>query len=196
MGKRRVFANRMGFLGLGIATWLWASPAIARVCQAITPVLPSEDLKEFRVQAFDLLISIPQNYRSMLRRGGHITFHDPASFNLIQCLVRTGEYQEVPPYAALEVHTGVNSGIDLADTIRVKRPWVDYYTPEYVPMRFAGRDALRYDYTNEIYGITISNVSFLSATGDTLLTLTGPATHPIMVNALATVDLTPLLLDP
>lgn len=195
MAIRGSLASKTGFLGVGIAIWLWASPAIARACQAVAPIPPSTELKEFRVHAFDLALAIPNNYRSMLRREGHITFHDPASFDLIQCLVRTGEYQEIPPYAALEVHAGVRSGTDLVEAIRVKRPWVDYYVPEFVPIRFGGRDALRYDYTNKIYGITISNISFLSDTGDTLLTLTGPATHPIMVNALVTLDLSPLLQD-
>ncbi|MDB9524671.1 hypothetical protein PN498_01610 [Oscillatoria sp. CS-180] len=195
MGLRAGFIARAGFLGIGIIAGLRPAPAIARTCQAVAPILPSDELKEFRIHAFDLALNIPSNYRSMLRTDGHITFHDPGSFDLIQCLIRTGEYREIPLYAALEVHSGIAPEEELADIIRIKRPWVDYYTPEYTPVEFAGRSGLRYEYTNELYGISISNISFLSEAGDTLLTLTGPTVHPIMADALSSLDPTATVSD-
>jgi hypothetical protein len=127
----------------------------------------------------------------MLRSTGHITFHDPASFEYIQCLVRQGEYGEVPLYVALEVYGGVTPNVELWQVIRRKRPWVDYYSPEYSPLEIGDRAALQYEYTHEIYGTVITNLSFLSADGQTLLTLSGPAAHPIMQNALSSLQTAP-----
>jgi hypothetical protein len=43
---------------------------------------------------------------------------------------------------------------------------------------------VRYTYFNEIYQVEIANLTFLAEDGRTLLTLTGPTDHPIMVNVL------------
>lgn len=171
---------------LGCAIALVPSTAIARTCSATSQIPPSSQMREFRIEQFDLTLMIPDNYRSMLRSSGHITFHDPRSFELIQCLVRTGAYAEVPPYPALEVYQGINPQSDLVAIVRMKRPWLDYYNPDYQLIEFAGQAGLQYEYTNNIYQQRISNISFLSADGSMLLTLTGPTDHPIMVNALAT----------
>jgi hypothetical protein len=142
-------------------------------------------MREFPIDAFGLTLMIPDNYRSMLRSSGHITFHDPGNFALIQCLARTGEYAEVTPYTALEVHKGINSQSDLIQIVRLKRPWLDYYSPEYQLIEFAGRIGIQYEYTNAIYQLSISNISFLSDDGLTLLTLTGPSNDPIMRHAVS-----------
>ncbi|MGF1461190.1 MAG: hypothetical protein ACFBSG_19450 [Leptolyngbyaceae cyanobacterium] len=165
--------------------------AIARVCRAVPSIPPSDELQDFQVDAYDLSLKIPRNYRSMLRSSGHITFHDPAAFDLIQCMVRTGEYATIPPYSALEIYQGVNNAAALVDTIRLKRPWLDYYSPTYEPVQFVGQPALLYEYTNQFYGLTIANISFLSFDGRTLLTLTGPASSPLMENALLLVEAAP-----
>jgi hypothetical protein len=143
-------------------------------------------MREFQVERFNVSLAIPDNYRSMLRSDGHITFHDPRTFDLIQCLARTGEYAEVPPYVALEVHPGINPQSDLVQIVRRKRPWVDFYNPEYELIKMDERWGLRYQYPHEIYPLMIANISFLTDDGTTLLTLTGPANHPILVTALAT----------
>lgn len=168
---------------LGGAIALCAAPASARTCPLAVEEPPSLDSREFRVQAFDLSLNIPSNYRSMLRSSGHITFHSPPVYDLIQCLVRTGEYRTIPPYSALEVYRGVNDRADLLEVLRLKRPWLDFYNPNYEEMTFAGKPALYYEYTNPIYGLAIANISFFSRDGRTLLTLAGPADHPIMVDA-------------
>ena len=170
---------------LGLAIALSAPTAEARSCGAASPIPPSSQMREFHINAFGLTLMIPDNYRSMLRSSGHITFHDPGNFDLIQCLVRTGEYAEVPPYTALEVHAGINPQSDLIQIVRVKRPWIDYYSPEYQLIEFAGRVGIQYEYTNEIYQLSISNISFLANDGLTLLTLTGPSSDPIMRQALS-----------
>lgn len=143
-----------------------------------------DSLQTFSVDALGVTLEIPRNYRSMLRSSGHITFHDPHSFSFIQCLARTGEYGAVPPYVALEVHPAIDPTQSLVDLLRERRPWLDYYNPEYVASTFAGQPAVRYVYFNEIYRLEIANLTFLSQDGRTLLTLTGPTDHPIMVNVL------------
>jgi hypothetical protein len=174
-------------LMVGMAIALTPSAATARTCRAAPLVAASNQLQEFRVEKYNLSLMIPSNYRSMLRSGGHITFHDPANFALIQCLVRTGEYAEVAPYVALEVYEGASAEADLVNLLRSKRPWLDYYNPDYQAIEFAGQTGLQYTYTNELYQLAIANISFLSEDGRTLLTLTGPADHPILVNALSTI---------
>lgn len=177
-------------LTLGMAIALFPTAVPARNCRSATATPPSRQLKEFRVDEFDLLLGIPDNYRSMLRSDGRITFHDPSSFEFIQCLVRTGEYGEVPPYPALEVSRGVTAS-DLVAIVRARRPWLDYYNPEYQSVEFLGQTAIQYEYKNEIYSLTIANLSFLSQDGKTLLTLTGPADHPILMNAFTSINVAP-----
>jgi len=186
MRGRTAFTTGAGLL-LGLAIALLPAPTPARTCKAAPSTPPSSRMREFRLEKFNLSLMIPDNYRSMLRSSGHITFHDPSNFELIQCLARTGEYAEVPPYAALEVHRGVDERSDLIQIVRVKRPWLDYYNPEYQLIEFAGQIAIQYEYTNEIYQLSITNISFLSEDGLTLLTLTGPSNHPIMRRALSTI---------
>ena len=187
MDKQIKFNFGIGLL-LALAIVLTPHAAAARTCKVATLTPASGQMREFRIETFNLSLMIPSNYRSMLRNGGHITFHDPSNFELIQCLVRTGEYAEVSPYVALEVYEGINIPLDLAQIIRMKRPWLDYYNPEYQPIEFAGQRGLQYEYTNEIYQLSITNISFLSEDGRTLLTLTGPSEHPILLHALATIS--------
>jgi hypothetical protein len=190
MGKHpRLRVGLSALLGIAIALFPPAAPA--RTCRAGAPVVPSHTQRLFQVPALGLSLVIPSNYRSMLRSNGHITFHDPISFEYIQCLARRGEYGEVPLYVTLEIYQGVIPDADLVQVIRRKRPWVDYYRPEYRPLEVAGRPMLEYEYTNEIYRTVITNLSFLSADGQTLLTLSGPKDHPIMQNALSTLEFTP-----
>ncbi|MEO1095749.1 MAG: hypothetical protein AAFX01_12710 [Cyanobacteria bacterium J06638_28] len=169
--------------------------AVARSCRAVSPAAPSIETRAFMPAGLGLVINIPSNYRSILRSSGHITFHDPNSFEFIQCLVRTGEYGAVPPYASLEVHPGVIPSRELIDIVRSKRPWVDYYSPDFVAIEAMGRPAIRYEYTNKIYGFSILNISFLSTDGNTLLTLSGPAQNPIMQNASLTLALDELTVE-
>ena len=181
---------------LGTAIALMPSAAIARTCQAGRPTPASTELKAFDIEQFDLTLTIPSNYRSMLRSSGHITFHDPSSFAFIQCLVRAGEYGEVPPYVALEIHPGTTSQADLLAIVRTKRPWLDYYSPDYESIEFAGQTALLYTYINPLYELAIANISFLSADGQTLLTLTGPNDHPILTDSLLSLSAPPSLSTP
>ena len=192
------FANLLWGLGLcvGGAIAAFPEPGLAQTCRALAPTPASERLEAFDVNPFGITLAIPDNYRSMLRASGHITFHDPNSFAYIQCLAQAGQYGEVPPYVALEVHPAVDSRFDLVALIRTRRPWLDYYSPAYEPVQFAGQLGVRYDYTHEIYRQTIANISFWSPDGRTLLTLTGPADHPIMVAAIATVGASPLEDEP
>ncbi len=169
---------------MSIAMAMLPTPAFARSCRPPTPAIASPNLQPLNVEAFGLTLEIPRNYRAMLRSSGHITFHDPNSFSFIQCLARAGEYGEVPPYVALEVHPAVDPTQPLVDLIRERRPWLDYYAPEYATAEFAGQTAVRYTYFNEIYQLEIANLTFLAEDGRTLLTLTGPIDHPIMVNVL------------
>ncbi|NEQ42629.1 MAG: hypothetical protein F6K00_03320 [Leptolyngbya sp. SIOISBB] len=150
---------KLGWL-LGITVSVLSAPAFARSCRspAVTPA--SLERQTFDIEQFGLTIEIPSNYRSMLRTSGHITFHDPGSFAFIQCLVRTGEYGEVPPYVALEVHKQVDSNSPIVDLIRERRPWLDYYNPEYTTSEFDGQASVQYTYFNEIYQLEIANVSF------------------------------------
>lgn len=183
---RRVVTStvKLGLL-LGVAIAVVPVPTLAQSCRTPSPTPASTELQTFDVEALGLTLNIPSNYRSVLRVSGHITFHDPNSFAFIQCLVRTGEYGEVPPYVALEVHKQVDRTSPLLDLVRERRPWLDYYNPEYQPITFASQESLQYVYFNEIYQLEIANVSFLAPDGSTLLTLTGPVEHPIMVNALS-----------
>ncbi|NER84643.1 MAG: hypothetical protein F6K42_35015 [Leptolyngbya sp. SIO1D8] len=174
------------YVAIGVAIAGLPAPTFARACRAAPLVLPSAETREFRNADLGLLLNIPNNYRSMLRSSGHITFHDPSSFEFIQCLVRTGEYGALPPYATLEIYKGVISGNNLVQIVRQKRPWVDYYSPEYTSIEVAGRPAVQYEYTHEIYQLSILNISLLSEDGQTLVTLSGPAQNPILQNALST----------
>lgn len=185
MRRRCYLITGLGCL-VGAAIALTPGPSAARTCNTSAPMSASQQLREFRVEPFNLALMIPDNYRSMLRSGGHITFHDPRTFELIQCLVRTGEYAEVPPYVALEIHRGINSQSDLVEIVRRKRPWVDFYNPDFELIELGGRVSLQYDYPHEIYPLTIANISFVADDGNTLLTLTGPAEHPILQNVLTT----------
>ncbi|MEM0981149.1 MAG: hypothetical protein AAGH78_12855 [Cyanobacteria bacterium P01_H01_bin.58] len=189
------FFPSVGF-ALGVIA-IAATPEIAsaRSCQAVSPAAPSVETRAFMPAGLGLVVNIPSNYRSILRSSGHITFHDPHSFEFIQCLVRTGEYGAVTPYASLEVHPGVLPSRELIDIVRSKRPWVDYYSPDFVAIEAMGRPAIQYEYTNEIYGFSILNISFLSTDGNTLLTLSGPAQNPIMQNASLTLALDELTVE-
>lgn len=184
MSRFVMLTVKLGWL-LGIAVSVLPTPAFARSCRPPVVTPASLELQTFDVEQVGLTLEIPSNYRSILRTSGHITFHDPNSFAFIQCLVRTGEYGEVPPYVALEVHKQVDSELPLIDLIRQRRPWLDYYNPEYKTIEFDGQESVQYTYFNEIYQLEIANISFLSSDGRTLLTLTGPVAHPIIVNALS-----------
>lgn len=190
----------MGFIkaamGLGVTLGLSFSvsaAAVARVCPAVPLVPPSAELRAFQSVPLGISLAIPSNYRSILRNNGHISFHDPASYELLQCLVRTGEYGQLPPHAVLEIYPGVAAKDGLIQAIRQKRPWVDYYNPDYMPIEIAGYPALQYEYLNEIYRLPIANLSFLAADGQTLVTLSGPSQHPIIQNALSTLEILPLV---
>lgn len=180
-------------VAIGMAIALGPAPSSARTCRAVPSLPPSAEMRKFQNLELGVSLSIPSNYRSMLRSSGHITFHDPESFGFIQCLVRTGEYGEVPPYTALEIHEGVSLRTDLIQIVRRKRPWVDYYSPEFTPIEVSGHPAIQYQYTNEIYQLPIQNISFLAMDRQTLITLSGPTQHPIMQNALSTLEIMPLL---
>lgn len=191
MGTGHRWVKGIGLMALGVAIAGIPTPSLARSCGAVPVVAPSPQMKPFQVQNLGLSLEIPNNYRAMLRSNGHITFHDPSSFEFIQCLVRTGEYGAVPPYVSLEVYEGIPPNLDLVQTVRRKRPWVDYYNPEYQPVEVADRPAVEYTYAHEIYGLTILNISFFSDDRQTLITLSGPADHPIMQNALSTLAIAP-----
>lgn len=185
----------LGFVLGALAIAALPEIASARSCQAVRPAAPSAETRAFMPAGLGLVINIPSNYRSILRSNGHITFHDPNSFEFIQCLVRTGEYGEIPPYVSLEVHQGVIPTKELVDIVRFKRPWVDYYSPDFTPVEAMNRSAIQYEYTSEIYGFSILNISFLSTDGNTLLTLSGPAQNPIMQNASLTVKADELTME-
>ena len=192
-GKARVLGRIFGLVFIGTAIALPPTPSLAQSCRLGELETPSNELRAFRDTTLGLSLGIPINYRTMLRSSGHITFHDPGSFEFIQCLSNTGQYGEVPPYVALEVYKAISPDMDLVQVVRRKRPWVDYYNPEYLPIEVAGRTALQYEYLNEIYQTPIANISFLSEDGQTLITLSGPAQDPILVNALSTLEIYPVL---
>lgn len=185
-----LLASLLGAVGAAIAL---PTPVFASPCPPVPSVPASAELRAFRSPVLGLTLGIPANYRSVLRSSGHITFHDPSSFTRIQCLVRTGRYGALPPHTALEVYPGVAPEADLLQTVRQKRPWVDYYSPDYASIEIAGYPALQYEYIHEIHQMPISNISFLSQDGQTLITLSGPAQHPILENALATLEILPVL---
>ncbi len=174
-------------VGIGIALTLLALPAIAGTCRLADPVAPSSTTRNFQSDRLGVTLTLPNNYRALLRRTGHITFHDPSSFEFLQCLARTGEYGSVPPHASLEIYPGLNGNTDLVQLVRIKRPWVDFYSPDYVPVIFAARPAIRYDYPHAIYGGVMVNLSFLSRDGKMLLTLSGLQSDPVMQHALTQV---------
>ena len=177
----------------GGAIALQATPVPAESCSLARLDTPSSELRAFQNTTVGLSLGIPLNYRTMLRSSGHVTFHDPGSFEFIQCLASTGQYGEVPPYVSLEIYEAVVPDSDLLQIVRHKRPWVDYYNPEYLQIEVSGRPALQYEYTNEIYLTPIANISFLSSDGQTLITLSGPAEDPILTNALSTLEIYPAL---
>ncbi|WP_008308370.1 hypothetical protein [Leptolyngbya sp. PCC 6406] len=175
---------------LGSAILLGTAPAWA--CRAGTPAAPSPDSREFSSDRYGLTLDIPANYRAMLRTGGSITFHDPVSFEFIQCLVRSGRYGRVPLHPVLETYTvPPNSTLSLVDLVRRRRPWVDYYNPQFEAVELAGQPALRYEYRHEIHRVQFLNVSFLTPDGQSLLTLSGPATDPVLTTAIATLRFWP-----
>ena len=180
--------SRMG-TGMGIAIALLSVPSYAQACRLGKIVPPSPEMNTFQSEELGLSLEIPTNYRSILRNSGHITFHDPSTFEFIQCLTRTDQYGAVPPYVTLEVYQVGSPNSDLVQIVRRKRPWVDYYSPDYRPIEVQGYPAIQYEYTNEIYELPIANVSFLSEDGQTLFTLSGPAQHPILENALSTLEI-------
>ncbi len=175
---------------LGTAIALMPLSAWAQVCSLRSPVEPSGTNRLFRSDRFDLAFSLPANYRAMLRRNGHISLHDPASFDFLQCLARNGRYGRVPLHITVEVAPVSNqSPNDLEHLVRYKRPWVDYYNPAFMPITFAGQPALSYRYSHDIYGIEITNVSFLQSDGATLITIVGPTRDPVLQTVLTTFEL-------
>lgn len=188
-GKANIFRRMCIVLSVGMAIALQPPRSLAQSCRLGDLEAPSTELRSFQDSALGLSLGIPINYRTMLRSSGHITFHDPGSFAFIQCLTSTGQYGEVPLYVSLEIYPAVTPDANLIEVIRRKRPWVDYYNPEYLPIEVDGHPVLQYEYTNEIYQTPIANLSFLSSDGQTLITLSGPAQDPILEHALATLEL-------
>ena len=191
--KTRILRGLLAVVIIGVAIARTGEPSLAQSCRLGDVEAPSTELRAFQDITLGLSLSIPTNYRTMLRSSGHITFHDPGSFAFIQCLTSTGQYGEVPLHVTLEVYKAVNPDMDLIQVVRRKRPWVDYYSPEYLPIEIEGHPALQYEYVNEIYQTSITNISFLTADKQTLITLSGPAQDPILANALSTLKIYPVL---
>lgn len=162
-----------------------ATPTPAQSCRLGDRAAPSPDQRTFENSALGIAFQIPANYRAMLRNTGHVTFHDPTTFEFIQCLSRTGRYGTLPPHTTLEVSPGV-SGQDLTQIVRRKRPWLDFYNPVFAAVDLNGRPALRYAYSHAIDRTEILSYSFLAKDGQTLLTLSGPAQDPVLTQAIAT----------
>lgn len=192
MNKSGSFLNYLGSLVVGLIM-AHPIPTWAQSCRLDTVIAPSSEMRRFSSLDLGVSLEIPNNYRSILRNSGHITFHDPGTFEFIQCLIRRGQYGEVPPHVTLEAHRVAQSGGELREIVRRKRPWLDYYNPEYRSVNISGYPAIQYEYVHEIYPISVFNISFLSGDHQTLLTLSGPAQHPILDNALNTLELSPLL---
>ncbi|MEO1299032.1 MAG: hypothetical protein AAFW75_25295 [Cyanobacteria bacterium J06636_16] len=191
--RTRIWMGIWMFVLSGGAIALQSAPVIAQSCALKSLDAPNPELRAFRDTTLGLSLGIPVNYRTMLRSSGHVTFHNPSSFEFIQCLSSTGQYGEVPPYVSLEIYEAVIPDSDLVQIVRRKRPWVDYYNPEYSLIEISGHPALQYEYTNEIYQTPIANISFLSGNGQTLITLSGPAQDPVLANALSTLEIYPHL---
>ncbi|MGD1907756.1 MAG: hypothetical protein ACFB0C_17445 [Leptolyngbyaceae cyanobacterium] len=185
------------WLGLTLISFL-AGTAIAllpiggraQACALGTLEAPSESIRRFRSDRWNISFSLPANYRAMLRRTGHITLHDPAAFEFLQCLARSGRYGQVPLHVTVELApVSTDSTHTLEQLIRRKRPWVDYYNPTFTTTTLAEQPALAYDYTNEIYGVEIANVSFLQINENVLVTVTGPSRDPVFQTVLSTFEL-------
>jgi hypothetical protein len=133
-------------------------------------------------------VEIPANYRTVLRNSGDITFHDPVSFEYVQCLVRRGRYGRPPLHAVLEVSPVADPNLDLVELVRRRRPWVDFYQPTFTPVEINGRPAVRYQYTQEITGAVMVNVSLRSPDGRYLITVSGPLAEGVAERAIATLQ--------
>lgn len=180
----------LGGLLLGAAMVLNPLPAAAQACALNNPVAPSEANRRFQSDRLNLAFSLPANYRAMLRRTGHITLHDPASFDFLQCLARAGRYGQVPSHVTVEIAPiGNGSSDDLTRLVRHKRPWIDYYNPTFSPITFAGQPALEYRYIQDIYGLEITNISFVLTDGATLVTVTGPTRDAVLQTVVTSFEL-------
>jgi hypothetical protein len=166
--------GRWGLIGtLAGAIALSASPAWA--CQLGTPAPASPESRLFNSDRYGLSLEIPANYRSVLRNTGDITFHDPVSFVYVQCLVSRGRYGRPPLHPLLEVSPVADERLDLVELVRRRRPWVDFYQPTFEATTVDGQPAVRYEYVQEISGVPMVNLSFLSRDARQLITLAGPA---------------------
>jgi hypothetical protein len=175
---------------LGAAATLVLLPAWAQACTLGNLAAPSENTRLFISDRLSIAFSLPDNYRAMLRRTGHVTLHDPTTFAFLQCLARNGRYGRVPLHVTVEVApVSVDNRHDLAQLVRYKRPWLDYYNPALTATTFAGQPALEYRYIQAITGAEIANISFLQPDGATLITVTGPSNDPVLQTVLTTFEL-------
>lgn len=176
---------------LSTAATLLLLPAWAQACALGNPVAPSDRTRLFISDRLNIAFSLPDNYRAMLRRTGHVTLHDPAAFAFLQCLARHGRYGRVPLHVTVEVAPVSADNLDeLAPLVRHKRPWITYYNPALTATTFVGQPALEYRYIQAITGVEIANISFLQPDGATLITVTGPANDPVLQTVLTTFELT------
>lgn len=179
---RRLFMPLLTVAG-GLGISLLPTPAWA--CTLGSLAGPSQETRQFISDRHRVAVTIPANYRALLLRGGDIAFHDPVTFDYVQCLVRSGRYGAVPLHTTLEISPVANPNLALAALVRQRRPWLDFYRPSFEATEWAGRQAVRYGYVHEIHRVPMANVSGLGPDGRTLFTLSGPANDPTVQRAIA-----------
>lgn len=178
----------VGGVSAAIAALMITVPVQAETCPQQQPVAPSPETRTFRSDRLGVRFEIPANYRAMLRNNGDITFHDAATFTLIQCQSGSGQNQSADSPLSLTLAVSAPGPIpqSLTQHVRRDRPWLDFYNPEYVAIELAGQPALRYRYVQAIYGRPLLNVAWLAPDQQTLMTLTGGVDDPVLHQALST----------
>ncbi|ASC71330.1 hypothetical protein XM38_022820 [Halomicronema hongdechloris C2206] len=70
------------------------APSLAQAenpCQNTDTVLPAEDTRRLTLEQFGVALSIPANYRAILRNDGSVQVVDPGTYNLIRCQIQGGD---------------------------------------------------------------------------------------------------------
>ena len=117
-----------------------------------------------------------------------VAFYDPATFEHVQCAVRSGRTPQGSPSAVLDWRFAPLPESDLQALTQRVRPWLVLYQPTYEAIAPNAVPALRYQYMHQITGNTVQAMSFRAADGRWLVTIEGAPNSSVLLLALTTLQ--------
>ncbi|MBD0334299.1 MAG: hypothetical protein ICV62_02320 [Cyanobacteria bacterium Co-bin13] len=172
----------LALLGLG------SEPVLAQRCVYRGAIAPAPTTRTYQHRELGFTFEIPANFRAMGLENSRVAFYDPATFEYVQCAVRSRQVPQVAPAATLYVnYAPLQESSLLALTQRV-RPWLFFYQPAYEPIAAGNIPVLPYRYVHEIYGNSVQALSFRSPDQQWLVTLEGAPDNPVTPLALTTLQ--------